>query len=89
MRQKAKITFEMEETVVLKRGRKSVTGLCPQCRMHVEMIAPDVLALLSGSSEREIFRMIEAGCIHFIEQGRVLACASCYRELTTDQLLSE
>ena len=44
------------------------------------MIAPDVLSLATGSSEREIFRLIEAGYVHFIEDDRVLACANCYRE---------
>jgi hypothetical protein len=84
MKQNAAITFELEETVVLKQGGKIATDFCPQCQTDVDMISPDVLALLAESSEREIFRLIEAGLIHFIEPDRVLACARCYRKSLTD-----
>jgi hypothetical protein len=80
MKQRAAITFEAEETIVLKQGRKAVIDFCPTCGTDVEMISPDVLALLTGVSERTIFRLIEAGRIHFIEPDRVLACSRCYRE---------
>lgn len=80
MKQKAAITFESEETVTLKRGAKKVIDFCPKCQAEVEMIAPDVLSLATGSGEREIFRLIEAGYVYFIEHDRVLACANCYRE---------
>ena len=80
MKQKAAITFESEETVTLKRGAKKVIDFCPKCQAEVEMVAPDVLSLATGSGEREIFRLIEAGHVHFIEHDRVLACANCYRE---------
>jgi hypothetical protein len=83
MRQNAAITFESEETVVLKRGSKKVIEFCPRCQTDVQMIAPDVLSLLAASSEREIFRLIEAGEIHFTETDRVLVCANCYRKLFT------
>ncbi len=84
MKQKAAITFEMQETVVLRQGRKIIIDFCPRCQRDVDMIPPDVLALLSGSSEREIFRLIEAGHIHFIEPIRVLACVSCYWQLLNE-----
>ena len=80
MTQKPEITFEVEETIVLKQGGKMVTEYCPRCRELVEMVSPDVLALVTGASEREIFRLIEAGRIHFMEAERLVACPSCYRE---------
>lgn len=80
MKQSTAIIFESEETVVLKRGSKNVIDFCPRCQADVQMIAPDVLSLLAGSSEREIFRLIEAGEIHFTETDRVLVCADCYRK---------
>ena len=89
MKQNATITFELEETVVLKQGGKILPDFCPKCRANADMISPDVLALLARSSEREIFRLIEAGLVHFIEPDRVLACASCYRgSLADDQRLT-
>lgn len=79
MKQKAAITFEVEETITLKQGGKIVNDFCPQCQMGVELISPEVLAILAGSSEREIFRLIEAGFIHFVERKRVYACSGCYQ----------
>lgn len=80
MKQKAAVIFESEETVVFKRSGKRVTGFCPRCASDVEMIAPDVLSIITASSEREIFRLLEAGHVYFVEEDRVLVCASCYAE---------
>ena len=85
MEQKAELTFEIEETVVLKQGGFFVTEYCPRCRQIVDMVSPDVLSLVAGGSEREIFRLMEMGKIHFIELGRVVACPGCYRDLLTDR----
>lgn len=75
MKQKAAITFESEETIVLKHRRKKVSVyFCPGCEAMVEMISPDVLALLTGISEREVFRLIENGQVHFVETERVFVC---------------
>ena len=81
MKQKAEITIELEETVVLREGSKVLSGFCPFCRDNVHMFPPEVLAQMTGSSEREIFRLLEAGKIHFTEARRIYACASCYNAL--------
>ncbi|HYJ90344.1 MAG TPA: hypothetical protein VEV84_03475 [Pyrinomonadaceae bacterium] len=79
MREKAEITFEVEETFVLKQGGKLIYDLCPRCGQTVGMISPELLAKFEGTSEREIFRLLEAGLIHFIEVERVLVCLGCYQ----------
>lgn len=76
---KAEIAFEVEETLILKQGEKLVYEHCPRCDQKVGMITPELLAKLYGTSEREIFRMLEAGLIHFVEVERVLVCFGCYR----------
>lgn len=81
MAQRAEIIFEVEETVVIKQCGKIVTDLCPRCGSEVEMVSPELLAMLAGKAEREIFRAIEAGQIYFIEPDRIYACAGCYRRL--------
>src|SRR5213079_1380934 len=73
MTQKAEITFEVEETVVLKQGGKIATEYCSRCSEIVEMLSPDVLALVTATSEREIFRLIETGSIYFEESERLVA----------------
>jgi hypothetical protein len=77
MKQKAEIMFEVEETIVLRQGEQIGSEFCPQCRLVSFMIAPRAIAIFSGAKEREIFRMIEAGEIHFVETDGVRVCLSC------------
>ena len=82
MSQKAQFKFEVEETVVLKQGGKILREHCPYCSQVVDMVSPDVLRLVMGASEREIFRLVESGSIHFIEAERLVVCNICYRRAT-------
>ncbi|MGH9946572.1 MAG: hypothetical protein ACRD6X_05170 [Pyrinomonadaceae bacterium] len=77
MKHRTEITFEMEETIVIRDTTAIRTGFCPNCGRSVEMATPHVVATISGGSEREIFRLIEAGMIHSIETDRILICLSC------------
>jgi hypothetical protein len=74
MKQKGEITFEIEETIILRQGERKVKSFCPHCAALVEMASPYLTAMISNLSEREIFRLIERGRIHFIETNRVLIC---------------
>ena len=73
------ITFEVEETIVLKQGGKISRQDCPECQETVDLLSPDVLALITGTSEREIFRLVESGSVFFVESGRLVVCPECYR----------
>jgi hypothetical protein len=79
MTQGPEMTFEFEETVVLKQGGKLLTEFCPRCTETVALLSPDVLSLVSGISERDIFRLVENDTIHFVESVRIVACLSCLR----------
>lgn len=74
MKQKTEITFEVEETIILRQVAETLTAFCSQCQASVEMITPQHAVALFNLSEREIFRLMEAGKIHFIETGRVYVC---------------
>jgi hypothetical protein len=90
MTQKPEITLEFEETVVLKQGGKLMTEYCPQCQEMVDMLSPDVLSLVTGISEREIFQLVEDDTIHFVESGRILACLLCLqKKFMASPLLAE
>ncbi len=82
MKQRTEITFEVEETVVSKRGGKLFQAYCPTCEIVADMASPEFLATMTGSSEREIFRLVEAQKIHFFEAGRIFGCVSCSRRST-------
>lgn len=73
MRKSTEITFETEELVAVK-ARRGFTGFCNRCQAFVEMVPTDAAAILTGVSEREIFRLIESGEIHFVEAERVFVC---------------
>ena len=77
MKQKVEIMFEVEETIVLRQGERIGSEFCPQCQIVSAMIAPRSIAIFSGAKEREIFRLIEAGEIHFVEADCVRVCLSC------------
>ena len=68
------ITFETEETLVLREGSKVSVEYCPGCDRDVLMATPHAAAFLSGTTERHIFRMLEAELLHFTENERVLIC---------------
>ena len=73
MKQKTEITFEVEELIAIK-ARRAFRGFCRECDAFVEMVPPEAAAVLTGLGEREIFRLIETGEIHFVEAERVFVC---------------
>ena len=84
MTSRPQITFEIEETIALKQGGKLRTQHCPRCCEMVEMVSPDVLSLISGEREREIFRLLETGTVHFDETDRLVVCPGCYKRSVAD-----
>ena len=73
MKRKTEITFEVEELIAIK-ARRGFRGFCRECDAFVEMVPPEAAAVLTGLGEREIFRLIETGEIHFVEAERVFVC---------------
>ena len=65
-RLKTKIDLELEETIII-RSQRTLTVWCEACRRRTPMIAVDGAALMTGLSGREIYRLVEAGVVHFIE----------------------
>jgi hypothetical protein len=80
MKHKAAITFEKEETLVVRQSASHMTDYCPACNLTVPMFTPEVMATITDTSEREIFRLIEGGCLPFVETNRLYACLECYRK---------
>lgn len=78
MKQKAEITFEEQETVILRQRDSYLVEFCPLCQVTVRLVTPEIMAALVAVSQREIFRLIEEGQIHFVETNRIYACPGCY-----------
>ena len=74
MKQKTEIEIELSETIAYSRRSERFETFCPQCKSLVEMSTPQVAAILTRSTEREIYRLVETNKVHFVETGGVLIC---------------
>jgi hypothetical protein len=74
MKQKTEIEIEVSETIAYSRRCERVMAFCLECNSHVEMATPATAAVLTSATEREIYRQVESGGIHFVDTGRVLIC---------------
>jgi hypothetical protein len=74
MEQKTEIEIELSETIAYSKCREMFEAYCPNCEALVEMATPHIAAILTASTEREIFSLVEAEKIHFVETDGVLIC---------------
>lgn len=89
MKQRAEITFEIEETIVVRQGEKLSREFCPLCKIVVDMLTPQLAAAVSKKPVREIFRLIETGKLHFSETGGGLICLNCLTATSAEHGESE
>lgn len=80
MNQKTEIEIELSETVAYTRGSERFETFCPECKSPVEMATPQIAAILTQLTEREIYRLVETDKIHFVETNRVLICLKSLTE---------
>ena len=78
--QKTEIEIELSETVAYTRRSERFETFCPECKSLVEMSTAPVAAVLARSTEREIYRLVETGKVHFVETDRVLICLKSLTE---------
>ena len=71
------ITFQkFERSTVRLFGTPALAAPCDRCRQEVTWLTPNEALVLTRQSLREIFRLIEAGRVHFTEDaaGFLLIC---------------
>jgi hypothetical protein len=71
---KTEIEIEFSETLAYNRRSDRFETLCPFCEAMVEMATPQIAAILMGLTERQVFRLVETGEVHFVETDRVVIC---------------
>ena len=81
MQQSTEIEFEFSETIAYSRPDERFNSFCPECKQWVEMAAPHVAAILTHTTEREIYRLVETNQVHFVETDRVLVCLKSFANL--------
>lgn len=78
---KTEIEIELIETVAYGQRGERCEKFCSRCAANVEMAATQTAAILTHKTEREIYRLVEAGEIHFVETDRVLVCLKSFVDL--------
>ena len=78
------IVVEIDERIAVKDAEQPFEAYCSTCKKMTEMASPKTAAVLTAISEREVFRLIEAKVIHFIENARVLVCVESLRSRRAD-----
>jgi hypothetical protein len=84
VKRKTEIEIELSETVAYSRRSERCETFCPQCQSLVEMATPQVAAILTRSTEREVFRLLETGEVHFLETDRVRVCLKSLTETLSE-----
>ena len=88
-----KRTLILRETHEVLRVRRlvyapprRVSVWCDVCAGEVPLLTPEEASLATGVSARAIYRLVEAGLIHFTEtaQGLLLVCHSKIKEQSPD-----
>ena len=82
-KRKTEINLEIEESVALRQQR-IILAYCRQCRKQTRMFAANEAAMIARLSARELYRLVEAGRLHFREDEiRLLyVCAESLQQLT-------
>lgn len=60
-------TVEMHEVLVMRSSRTRRRFLCPECSEPVALVDLGDAMRIAGISSRVIYRLIEAGRVHFAE----------------------
>ncbi len=81
MSKTTEIEIELSETIAYSQRSERFETFCTQCAAMVEMAATQAAAILTHRSEREIYRLIESGRVHFVEADRVLVCLKSFANL--------
>lgn len=70
------ITIETHRQIWVRSQRKTCVAWCGACRVETLMLMPEQAAILYGTTQREIFRQIESGELHFVEMknGALFVC---------------
>jgi len=77
-KEKTVITVETFQRTVVHSRRKAQIAWCERCAAETEMLAPNEAAAYLQTTAREMFRLTEAGEIHYWETktGALLICSN-------------
>lgn len=83
MKDKTEIVIRTRSRTVIRSRGRPVRRWCAFCRKESPMLSPNEAACFFRTTAREIFRLAEAGEIHFHEttDGALFVCGDSCREI--------
>jgi hypothetical protein len=74
------ITIETRQQILIRSRRQTLVAWCEACSMNTLMIVPEQAAAICRITERQVFRQIENGELHFIEtpNGKLFVCSNSF-----------
>ena len=75
------IVVEIDERIAVTNAEQQFQAYCSECKKMSDMATPKTAGVLTKTSEREVFRLIESKGIHFLENACVLVCVESLRDL--------
>jgi hypothetical protein len=80
---KTKTTIEIHQVYVIRQGEGLASVLCSECLCgKASMVTPEDAALVAEIPVRQIYRLVEAGLIHYLE-GEDNSLLVCLNSLPT------
>jgi heterodisulfide reductase subunit C len=83
MKRRTEITIETERLLVISRRNTSALAWCSDCGIQRQMMTPEAVARAASLSTRTVYRLIEAGDLHFNETSdhRLWVCVNSLNHL--------
>ena len=79
MKRTSEIEIELNETIAYRPRRETRDIFCPKCMVITQMATPPLAAMTANLTEREIFRLVEADEVHFVETDGLFICTRSIR----------
>ena len=79
--------IEIHERLIVRTASGSLPALCEQCAAgDAILLSPEQASALTGISARMIYRLVEAGTIHYREasNGKLVVCIKTLLTSTTN-----
>ena len=88
-RKQTVITIETHRQTRISSRGKALVAWCAACGTETLMLAPAQAAVTCGTTQREVFRQIENGDLHFTEakKGVLLICGNSLQQESTRRVL--
>ena len=78
LRKRTIVRIETDSLALIRPASTPVDLWCEECAVKVPMLTAEAFAAMAGTTEREIYRRVEMGALHFNEtaDGALRVCVN-------------